>query len=126
VPTSEGIVIARPHDRVVVVSFTDEHDLATSSAVSTLLDGLIREHGVVVADFSQALFVDSSMLRALVEARKLASERGTRFVLQLGDGCTAKRGFEISGLLNEISWAATREEAINGARPAPSGNEATA
>jgi anti-anti-sigma factor len=120
VATLEGVAVAPAGDGVVVVSFTDEHDLTTSFGISELLDGLIRENELVVADFSDALFVDSSTLRVLVEAHKLALDRGTGFKLQLGDGCTAKRTLEISGLLKEISWAATREEALNGAKPAPS------
>ena len=114
----EGITVALPGDGVAVVSFTDEHDLATSNALSEMLDGLVRENDHVVADFSEALFVDSSTLRVLVEAHKLARERAAGFTVQLEDGCAVKRTFELSGLLNEISWASSREEALDGSQSA--------
>jgi anti-anti-sigma factor len=122
VGTLEGITVTPSGDGAVVVSFAAEHDLATSNGLSALLDALVREHELVVADFSDALFVDSSTLRVLVGAHRLARERETRFTLLLGDGCAVRRTFEISGLLREITWAATREEALNGSRPA-SGSE---
>ena len=115
--TIEGIQIASPGAGIAVVSFTDEHDLATKTELSALLHGLVRQNELVVADFSQALFVDSSTLNVLVSAHKLALHRGTRFTVQLEDGCGIKRTFEISGLLRVIKWASTREEALNGSRP---------
>jgi anti-anti-sigma factor len=121
VGTLEGIVVASAGDGVVVVSFTDEHDLATSTRVGELLDGLVRKNDLVVADLSDALFVDSSTLRVLIRAHKLAVDRDSRFRLLLGDGCAVKRSFEISGILNEITWVSTREEALNGSGPSASG-----
>jgi anti-anti-sigma factor len=110
----EGVVVGPAGDAVVVVSFMDEHDLATSDGLSELLDGLVRSNDLVVADFSDTRFVDSSTLRVVVGAHKLAAERASTFRLLLGDGCAVKRTFEISGLLREISWASTREDAIDG------------
>ena len=53
-----------------------------------------------------------------MSAHTLALERGTRLRLQLGDECVVKRTFEVSGLLAELSWASSREEALNGSAPA--------
>jgi anti-anti-sigma regulatory factor len=57
----------------------------------------------VIADFSEALLVDSSILGVLIEAHKLALERGSRLCLQLGGDCAVKRTFEIAGVLEELS-----------------------
>jgi anti-anti-sigma regulatory factor len=117
----EGIEITSPGVGIAVMSFTDEHDLTTKTELSALLHGLVRQNELVVADFSQALFVDSSTLNLVVSAHKLAVARGTRFTVQLEDRCVAMRAFEISGLLEAIPWTLTREEAINGSRPMTSG-----
>ena len=120
--TIEGIEVASPGAGVAVVSFVDEHDLATKAELSSLLHALVRQNELVVADLSRALFIDSSTLNVLLSAHKLALERGTGFTVELKDGCMAKRTFEISGLLDEMSWASTRQEAMNGSRPNRSGD----
>jgi anti-anti-sigma regulatory factor len=117
VATIEGIQVASPGAGVAVVSFTDEHDLATKTELSALLHALVRQYEVVVADFSQALFVDSSMLHVLASAQKLALERGTAFTVQLEDGCAVKLTLEVSGLLDKLSWASSRADALNGPEP---------
>jgi anti-anti-sigma factor len=116
VSTIEGIQVASPGVGVAVVSFTDEHDLATARELSALLHALVRQNELVIADFSQADFVDSSTLNVLVSAYKLALERGTAFVVQLEDGCPVKRTFEISGVLKAITWVSKAEAALNGSR----------
>jgi hypothetical protein len=68
-------------------------------------------------DVSDAFFIDSSTLHVLVSAHKLALERGACLRLQLGDECPVKRTFEISGLLEELGWASSREDALNGSAP---------
>jgi anti-anti-sigma regulatory factor len=113
VVTIEGIQVASPGVGVAVVSFIDEHELATKTELSALLHALVRQNELVVADFSQALFVDSSVLSVVLSAHKLALERGTGFTVQLEDGCVAKRAFEITGLLEAIPWTSTRKEAIS-------------
>ena len=112
--TIVGVQVASPGVGVAVVSFIDEHDLATKTELSALLHALVRQNELVVADFSQALFVDSSTLNVLVSAHKLALERGTRLRLLLPEGCAVRRTFEISGLLNHLSCASSHDEALNG------------
>jgi anti-anti-sigma factor len=123
----EDVQMTSPKAGVAVVSVANELDLGARIEFSELLDALVRENELVVVDFSEALFIDSSTLNVLVSAHKLALDRGTCLRLQLGDGCVVKRTFEISGLLEELSWASSREEALNGSAPAAShddpGNE---
>jgi anti-anti-sigma factor len=113
----EDVQVASPQAGVAVVSVADELDLATSTEFSELLHALVRMNELVVVDFSEALFIDSSTLNVLLSGHKLALERGKRLRLQLGDGCPVKRTFEISGLLDELSWASSREEALDGSAP---------
>ena len=112
--TLEGVRVASSDDGVVVVCVSDEQDLATKTELSAFLHALILQNDLVVVDLSDALFVDSSTLSVLVSAHKLALERGSHLRLQLADDCAVKRTFEISGLLNTLSWASSRDEALNG------------
>jgi anti-anti-sigma factor len=114
----EDVRVASPQAGVAVVSVADELDVSAHSEFSALLHELVRQNELVVVDFSEALFIDSSTLNVLVSAHGLALERGTRLRLQLGDECVVKRTFELSGLLEELSWASSREEALNGSGPA--------
>jgi anti-anti-sigma factor len=114
----EDVQVASMQAGVAVVSVADELDLATRTEFSALLHALIGQHELVVVDFSDAFFIDSSTLNVLLSAHKLALERGAHLRLQLGDDCLVKRTFEISGLLEELSWASTRDEALNGSAPA--------
>jgi anti-anti-sigma factor len=110
----EDVQVASPQAGVAVVSVAHELDLTRRTEFSALLLALIRQNELVVVDFSEAFFIDSSTLHVLVSAHKLALDRGTRLRLQLADGCLVKRTFEISGLLKVLSWASSREEALNG------------
>jgi anti-sigma B factor antagonist len=110
----EDVQVASPQAGVALVSVADELDLTTRAEFSALLHSLVRENDLVVVDLSETLFVDSSTLHVLVSAHKLALEHGRRVRLQLGDACPVKRTFEISGLLEVLSWVSSREEALNG------------
>jgi hypothetical protein len=46
------------------VSFTGDHDLATRDAIRLLLADLVDENHLVLADFSKASFVDTSIMGA--------------------------------------------------------------
>jgi len=116
VSTSEDITVDSPRPEVAVVTFAGEHDLATRESVADLLETLVGQHHLVVADFSDAEFVDSSLLQVLVETERRARERGSSFRIQLGTAAIVERAFEISGILQAIPWAPSREEVL--ARPA--------
>lgn len=103
------VVLDLPSEGVAVASFTGEHDLATSSDVYALLASLIREHELVVADFTQAQFVDSSLLQALLAANKLAREVGASFRLRISAQALVTRAIEMNGLLEAIPWASSLE-----------------
>lgn len=114
VVTPSDVQMSSPGAGAAVLTFAGEHDLATAATVLDLLDSLLETNELVVADFSQAEFVDSSTLSVLVEAHRLAAEREKVFRLQLGTAAIVKRAFELSGLLQRVSWAPTRQEALAG------------
>lgn len=104
--------VERPHAGAAVVVFDGEHDLATAADVRALLEALIQENELVVADFSVAEFVDSSTIATLLTCHQTAVARGSTFRLQLGTACIVDKAFEVTGVLNVVECLATREEAL--------------
>jgi anti-anti-sigma factor len=110
--TTPGLEVLQPRAGAAVVVLTGEHDLASKNSLSTLLSSLLTTHDLVVADLSAALFIDSSTLGVLVSADRIARDSGKRFRLQLGMEPIVKRILEISGLLEHLDCASTREQAL--------------
>ena len=108
----QDVQVERPRAGAAVVVFTGEHDLATSESVEALLGSLIEENELVVADLSDAEFVDSSTIFALVKAHRAASEQGRTFRLQLGTAPIVEKAFELSGMSKVLDCSTTREEAL--------------
>lgn len=106
------VQVAFPRAGVAVVSVAEELDWSTSKEFSALLDAAVDHDELVVVDFSRALLIDSSVLNTLVSAHKRAQRRGSQLRLQLGDECAVKRIFEISGLLETLSWGSSREDVL--------------
>jgi anti-anti-sigma factor len=110
----EDVQVESHEAGVAVVSFEGEHDLTASESVRELLESLVRGNELVVVDFSEARFVDSSVLHVLVVTDRLARERGASFRVQLDSEAVVRRTFEISNVLERISWASSRQEALDG------------
>jgi len=69
---------------VAVLSVQGEHDVYTAPSLTEQVEGLIDERVPFVIDLTPATFVDSSVLRVLLEARRRAEALGLQ-VLYLGD-----------------------------------------
>ena len=115
------VQVERPTAGTVVLKFTGEHDLATRDDLARLLDTLVDENHLVVADFSEALFVDSTTLHVLLDADTSARCRGTTFRLQLRTADIVGKAFELSGITKRIDCAGTREEALRDSTLRPVG-----
>lgn len=109
---TEGTRIERPADGAVVVVLEGEHDLSTRPALEDVLDSLLEENRLVVADVSRVEFVDSTIINLLVQARRRASERQCTFRLQMGTEALVRRALEVSGVLELLECAPTRQEAL--------------
>jgi len=102
------------------VSFTGEHDLATRDAIRLLLAKLVGENHLVVADFSTASFVDTSIVVVVRESGRAARKRGSLFRLQLATAPIVELIFRASGALDELDCVSTRQE---GLREAPASDD---
>jgi anti-sigma B factor antagonist len=121
------IALDDSHGDVLVVVVRGEHDIYTAPALRDRLDQALggtpnggAPTGVIV-DLSGATFLDSSILGALLEARRQALEKALGYVVCLGENPEpgVARILEITGLVPVFPVVRTREEALGAARSAP-------
>ena len=116
------IVLDDSQGDVLQVIVRGEHDIYTAPGLRDRLEeALAAEPAGVVVDLSAATFLDSSILGALLEARRQALERGVGYVVCLGESPEpgVARILEITGLVPVFPVVRTREEALTTARSAP-------
>src|SRR5919112_1063795 len=124
------IALDDTHGDVLIVAVRGEHDIYTAPALRDRLEQALgggadplpggAPVGVIV-DLSAATFLDSSILGALLEARRQALERSIGYVVSLGESPEpgVQRILEITGLVPVFPVVKSREEALEAARSAP-------
>jgi anti-sigma B factor antagonist len=112
------IELDRSDSGVVVVVLTGEHDVYTAPSLRDRINSVIAERSSFVIDLTPATFVDSSVLRVLLEARREAEEAGLGFAVALGDGEApgVRRVLEVTGLMPVFPVLPAREAALEAAR----------
>jgi anti-sigma B factor antagonist len=117
------IELDRSDDGVAVVVVEGEHDVYTAPSLNERLDSLLEEHAPFVVDLTAATFVDSSVIRVLLEARRRAEETNVGFAVALGqdDSGPVRRVLDITGLVPLLPIYPAREEAIEAARSGAAG-----
>lgn len=108
----QDVDVSRPSDDTAVICLRGEHDVVTKQQLAHLLADEIATNNLVVVDVTDAEFVDSSFLHNLVKADRLARSCGSRFVLQMGTARIVRSAIEITGILDALEWAGSREEAL--------------
>jgi anti-anti-sigma factor len=108
------IQLEQPEAGRAVVIFKGDHDVAQVEALSERLSSLLDANELVVADFSEAQFVDSAIINLLVDVKREAeaSERGFR--IQMGTESVVYRVFDVAGVLSLLECTPSREEALGG------------
>jgi anti-sigma B factor antagonist len=106
------IRIERPAPDTAVAVFQGEHDIASKKELKALLDMLVDENDLVVVDFSEATFVDSTTMHVLVTAHAAAQVRGKTFRLQIGSADIVRRAFELTGVMDRLDCATSRDDAL--------------
>ena len=112
------IELDRSGSGVAVLSVQGEHDVYTAPSLTEQVEGLIDERVPFVIDLTPATFVDSSVLRVLLEARRVAEEKRLGFAVALGDGEApgVRRILEVTGLISVFPVLPAREAALETAR----------
>ena len=114
------IALDESEEGVVVVLVEGEHDIYTAPTLRERLDEALGRGGGVVVDLTGATFMDSSILGALLDARRRASESATGFVVSVGADVEpgVQRILDITGLVPVLPVVNGREAAVAAAREA--------
>ena len=108
----ESYELLEPQEGAAVVVLHGEHDLLTKTEMSDLFTRLIEVNELVVVDVSCADFIDSSFIHVILGGDRLARDRGSRFRLQMGTAHIVRRALEVSGILDVVDVASSRDEAL--------------
>ena len=106
-----------------MVTFSGEHDLNTAPELRARLAEVIAGGRPIVVDLSGAAFIDSSIIGAVLDARREAHAKQLGFAVSLSQGAQpVARVLEVTYLTSTLPVHSTRdaavEEALSGA-PAP-------
>lgn len=103
---------------VTVLAVEGEHDIYTAPILRERLDDSLARSLPVVVDLTGATFVDSSILGAMLDARRRALEDDVAFVVCVGDEVEpgVRRILDITGLGPVLPVISGREAAIAVAR----------
>jgi anti-anti-sigma factor len=106
---------------LAVVTVHGEHDLNTATALHEKLQSAVDGGLDLVVDLSPATFIDSSVLKVILEVRGHAGDAGTGFAVAMtGEGEPAvRRVLEVTGLLDRLPVLTDRDRAIEAARSGP-------
>ena len=109
---------------VVVVVVEGEHDIYTAPTLRERLEEALDRGGGIVVDLTAATFVDSSVLGALLDARRRALEAKQGFVVCVGETVEpgVQRILDITGLVPVLPVLRRRDDAIEAARNGASGS----
>jgi anti-sigma B factor antagonist len=112
------IVLDESADDVVVVVVEGEHDIYTAPTLRERLEEALERGGGVVVDLTGATFVDSSVLGALLDARRRALDADQGYVVCVGDQVEpgVQRILDITGLVPVLPVVGDRAQAIETAR----------
>ena len=102
-----GLEVERPA-HAVVVRARGELDIASGPRLVALAGESAEAEVPVVLDLDEVTFVDSSGLRALIEAERAVKSRGTRLVLARPSAAVA-RLLDMTGLREAFAEAASPE-----------------
>ena len=114
------VEITYPRPRACVIALHGVHDRVTAERMERLLHEALALNDVVVVDVGGADFIDSSLVRNLLVADRRAREQGKVFRLQMGTAPIIRRVLELSGVVETLSIAHTRDEALESVNVEPS------
>lgn len=93
---------------------TGEHDLGTVPRVREALNAAAATERAVVIDLCATTFVDSSILGAILDARRAAIDHGRGFAVACaGETEPVRRVLEVTGLIDELPVHPTRDAALD-------------
>ena len=109
----QGVIrVVRETDGIVAVCVEGEFDLANAPALGDQIDLALESGHNLIVDLSEATFIDSSVISALMRAVKAVDGREQTMVLQLGTAAIVERVLEITRIEQALPRAHDRQEAV--------------
>lgn len=108
-----SVEIERLGDSLWVLQLVGEHDLSTAPTVEAAFERAAQSGTTVVADFSEASFIDSTVIGTLVRSL----ERGENLLLVVPRPGAVSRVLELTGLSTRIPVFETRAAALRAVPP---------
>jgi anti-sigma B factor antagonist len=99
-------------DDTVILEISGEMDMASAPEFTTAVDGVQDGAGRVIVDLSEATFLDSAAINALVRSRRELDRRGVPFALVSPATGVVRKALEITNVLGELGVVESRAEAL--------------
>jgi anti-anti-sigma factor len=88
----------------VRLSVSGEVDLQTTPALEAAVADACARGATVELDLHEVSFIDSTGIRAVLNAKSLCGERGVEFLLVPSRHQAPHRTFELAGVLDLLPW----------------------
>ena len=99
-------------DNIVVVCLEGDFDLTNARALDAEIELALDGGNDVILDFSDASFVDSSVIRVVMRAAKSAAMREQAVVVQVGTAAIVERVFDVVKIEHVLPRAHDRQGAL--------------
>jgi anti-sigma B factor antagonist len=110
---ADGEVVVERDQDAWVVTLRGEHDVSTNPSLLETLQTVFAGGSKVVVDLSSAEFIDSSVLGALLAARKEAAEHAEHEIVVVAPDATfPRRVLRLTGVDAMIRVYETRMDAL--------------
>jgi len=99
---------------IAVLTLAGEHDMSTAETIAAQIDRLLDSGSRIVVDLAEAGFVDSTVVRALVEGHQRVAAAGREHDLAavVAPHTAPHRTWSLLGLDQRMPTFPTRPEAI--------------
>ena len=91
------------------LSVSGEVDMAVTPDLEAAVSRACSVSRIVEIDLHEVSFIDSTGLRAVLDAKTLCADRGVEFLLVPPRHEAPRRTFELAGVLDLLPWRSRRE-----------------
>jgi anti-anti-sigma factor len=110
---SDRVEVNQVAPHLWVLAVHGDHDLSNIGQVDEALEAVFAAGSRMVVDFSDAGFIDSTVLRSLLRARVRADERASDdLVVVAPEGTTPRRLINLTGIEDRVLVYESRAEAL--------------
>ncbi len=107
------VEIERLGDSLWVLQLAGEHDLSTAPTIEAAFERIAESGTTVVADFSEASFIDSTVIRTLLSFM----ERGETLLVVVPNRGAVSRALDLTGVSTLLPVFETRAAALRAVPP---------